>query len=45
MQQRRSEGAARELSQSPHRAVCRAVRQGAGRVWRDFRVKDLYHTR
>ncbi|HEV3290491.1 MAG TPA: hypothetical protein VG123_16010, partial [Streptosporangiaceae bacterium] len=44
MQQRRSEGAGRELSQGPHRAVRRAVRQGAGRVWRDFRLKDLYHS-
>ena len=38
MQQRRSEGAERQLSQSPHRAV----RQGAERIWRDFRLKDLY---
>jgi len=44
MQQRRSEGAGRELSQGPHRAVRRAVRQGAGRVWHDFRLKDLYHS-
>ena len=44
MQQRRSEGAGRELSQSPHRAVLRAVRQGAGRAWRDFRLKDLYQS-
>jgi membrane protein len=44
MQQRRSEGAGRELSQSLHRAVHRAVRQGAGRVWRDLRLKDLYQS-
>jgi membrane protein len=44
MQQRRSDGAGRELSQSPHRAVLRAVRQGAGRAWRDFRLKDLYQS-
>ena len=44
MQQRRSEGAGRELSQGPHGAVRRAVRQGAGRVWRDFRLKDLYQS-
>ena len=44
MQQRRSGGAGRELSQSPHRAVLRAVRQGAGRAWRDFRFKDLYQS-
>ena len=37
MQQRRSEGASRQLSQSLHRAV----RQGAERVWRDLRLKDL----
>src|SRR5579859_324055 len=44
MQQRRSEGAGRQLSQSPRRAVHRAVRQGAELVWRDFRLKDLYQS-
>ena len=44
MQQRRSEGAGRPLSQTPRRAVHRAVRQGAERVWRDFRLKDLYQS-
>jgi hypothetical protein len=40
MQSRRSEGASRTPGQRPHRAV----RQGAGRVWRDFRPMDLYHS-
>jgi membrane protein len=40
MQSRRSEGASRTLGQRPHRAV----RQGAERVWRDFRLKDLYRS-
>jgi membrane protein len=40
MQQRRSEGAGQQLSQRPRRAV----RQGAERVWRDFRLKDLYQS-
>jgi membrane protein len=40
MQSRRSGGASRTLGQRPHRAV----RQGAERVWRDFRVKDLYQS-
>ena len=40
MQLRRSEGASRPLGQSPHRAV----RQGAERVGRDFRLKDLYQS-
>ena len=44
MQQRRSEGAGRQLSQSPRRALHRAVRQGAERVWRDFRLQDLYQS-
>ena len=44
MQQRRSEGAGRPLGRSPRRAVHRAVRQGAERVWRDFRLKDLYQS-
>jgi membrane protein len=44
MQQRRSEVAGRQLSQSPRRAVHRAVRQGAELVWRDFRLKDLYQS-
>jgi membrane protein len=29
---------------SPYRAACRAVRRGAGRVWRGLRVKDLYRS-
>ena len=29
---------------SPYRAVCRAVLQGAGRVWHDLRVEDLYRS-
>jgi membrane protein len=40
MQSRRSDGASRTLGQRPHRAV----RQGAERVWRDFRLKDLYRS-
>jgi membrane protein len=44
MQARRSEGASRQLGQSPHRATYRAVRQSAERVWRDFRLKDLYQS-
>ncbi len=44
MQQWRSEGAGRQLSQSPRQAVHRAVRQGAELVWRDFRLKDLYQS-
>jgi membrane protein len=40
MQSRRSEGASRTLGQRPHRAV----RQGAERVWHDFRLKDLYQS-
>ncbi len=44
MQQRRSEGAGRQLSQSPRRTVHRAVRQSAELVWRDFRLKDLYQS-
>src|SRR5436190_13750231 len=29
---------------SPYRAVCRAVLRGAGRVWHDLRVEDLYRS-
>ena len=44
MRPRRSEGAGRQLGQSPHRPVRRAARQGAERVRRDFRLKDLYQS-
>jgi membrane protein len=40
----RSEGASPQLGQRPHRAVRRAARQGAELVWRDSRLKDLYHS-
>jgi membrane protein len=44
MRSRHSEGASRQLGQSPQRAVHRAVLRGADRVWRDFRLKDLYES-
>jgi membrane protein len=44
MQPRRDEKTGQELGHSPYRAVHRVVRGGAGRVWRDFRLKDLYQS-
>ncbi len=44
MQQRRSEGASPEPSESPRRAVFRRVRRGAVWAWRDFRLRDLYRS-
>ena len=44
MQARRSADASRQLGQSPHRAMYRAARQSAVRVWRDLRLRDLYQS-
>src|SRR5260370_16548855 len=44
MRQRRDGRVHRWMGGSPHRAVCRAVLRGAGRVWHDLRFKDLYRS-
>jgi membrane protein len=44
MQTRRSEDVSRQLGQSPHRTMYRALRENVERVWRDLRIMDLYQS-